>query len=65
MMFTLREIVPTIDVNSCNLNCQIELYSKLAAILVKNIESFVKLPGKYLIIVCSEFEYQRCTFSIF
>ncbi|KAH0815823.1 hypothetical protein GEV33_006968 [Tenebrio molitor] len=44
MMFTLREIVPTIDVNSCNLNCQIELYSKLAAILVKNIESFVKLP---------------------
>ncbi|XP_044265400.1 uncharacterized protein LOC123011824 [Tribolium madens] len=43
-MMTLKEIVPSINANSCNLNCQIEMYSKLAAILVKNIETFVKLP---------------------
>lgn len=43
-MHSLRDIVSNLDNNRCKVNCQVEMYSKLASVLVKNIEMFAKLP---------------------
>lgn len=60
----LKAFFPLLIPSTCDINCQMQIYAKVAGVLVKNVENIETVPGKsdvmydYLLRkeVCSDFE---------